>query len=307
MKDEALIFDIKRNCSEDGPGIRTTVFFKGCPLRCVWCQNPEGIGSAPSIGFRSAACRPSACGAPCVEVCPAHALRVAGSLGVDREACTRCDLCFAVCRSRALEPVGYRISVDKLLYRVLIDKPFFLATQGGVTLSGGEPTMQMSFISRFLERLKQEGIHTALETCGFFDFNRFRDAALPHLDLIYFDLKLFDDELSRRYTGQSSRLILANFTRLLEQATIRVIPRIPLVPGLTDTEENLSGLARFLRRHHVAACSLMRYNPLWRDKLDTLGLTAAYRYDGFPPREREDACVRHFLSGSEGVTACLTV
>jgi pyruvate formate lyase activating enzyme len=298
VKEEALIFDIKRNCSEDGPGIRTTVFFKGCPLSCVWCQNPEGLSRTPSITFRSDACRPSLCGAPCVKVCPAHALRMADSLAVDHAACTRCDLCFAVCPSRALEPVGYRVSVEKLLYKVLIDKPFFLATNGGVTLSGGEPTMQMSFVSRFLERLKEEGVHTALETCGLFYFKRFRELALPHLDLIYFDLKLFDDAASRRYTGQSSRLILANFARLLEEADIPVVPRIPLIPGLTDTEENLSGLARFLRQHKVAACSLMPYNPLWRDKLEKLGLTTTYQHAGFMPKEREDTCVRCFYQSA---------
>ncbi|MBL8293070.1 MAG: glycyl-radical enzyme activating protein [Bryobacterales bacterium] len=302
MTETALIFDIKRNCSEDGPGIRTTVFFKGCPLRCAWCHNPEGISSAPSLAFRGAVCHPDTCGAPCIRVCPTGALRLASPLAVDRAECTRCDLCFGVCRSHALEPVGYRIPVDQLLYRVLIDKPFFLSTQGGVTLSGGEPTLQMTFISRFLAGLKQEGVSTAIETCGYFDFERFRELALPYLDLIYFDLKLFDDEQCRRHTGQLAGPVLRNLARLLEVASIPVIPRIPLIPGITDTAENLSALGRFLRRHAVAQCSLMRYNPLWRDKLETLGLAAAYGYGGFPPRSSEDACVRYFHAASEGGT-----
>ncbi len=298
--EEALIFDIKRNCSEDGPGVRTTVFFKGCPLSCVWCQNPEGMARQPSISFRSDLCTPSSCGAPCVETCPAGALRLAESLTVDRSVCTRCDLCFSVCRSSALEPVGYRVSLETLLYKTLIDKPFFLATGGGVTLSGGEPTQQMSFISHFLAGLKQHGVHTAIETCGFFNFDRFNQMALPYLDLVYFDLKLFDEAESRKHTGQSNRLILENFLRLVEVARIPVIPRIPLIPGLTDTAENLSGLAGFLSRHQVASCSLMRYNPLWQDKLERLGLTASYRHRGFVPKGRERSCVEHFCRETSG-------
>ena len=293
MKENALIFDIKRNCSEDGPGIRTTVFFKGCPLSCAWCQNPEGIGDRPSISFLAAACHPSRCGAPCVEACSADALRLRESLEVDRGACTRCDKCFEVCPTRALEPVGYEISIDDLLYKVLIDRPFFVATGGGVTVSGGEGTLQMSFISRFLERLKEEGVHTALETCGFFDFKRFRQLVLPYLDLLYFDLKLFDDDDSRRYVGQSNQLVLSNLGKLVREPGITVVSRIPLIPGITDTEANLSSLAGFLRSHSVKTCWLMRYNPLWVDKLDRLGLTPSYRHRGFMSRESENACVKH--------------
>lgn len=295
MAEKALVFDIKRNCTEDGPGMRTTVFFKGCPLRCVWCQNPEGIRRAPGISFDRAACRPSECGAPCVAVCPEQSLRMADSLEVDHASCTRCDRCFSVCPTRALEPVGKWISVDELVYRVLIDKPFYLATGGGVTLSGGEATQQMSFVSRFLCRLKHEGLHTAMETCGFFDWDRFRTMVLPHLDLVYFDLKLIDDEASRRMTGQSNRLILANFRLLLAAAKDRLVPRIPLIPGITDTEENLSALARFLRQHQVASCALMPYNPLWQDKLERLGLIPNYQHREFMAKEREEACIQLFI------------
>ncbi|MCP4655488.1 MAG: glycyl-radical enzyme activating protein [bacterium] len=294
MADKALVFDIKRNCTEDGPGIRTTVFFKGCPLTCVWCQNPEGIRRAPGISFDRAACRPSECGTRCVAVCPEQSLRMAESLEVDRASCTRCDRCFSACPTKALEPVGYRISVDELVYRVLIDQPFYRATNGGVTLSGGEATQQMSFVSRFLRRLKEEGIHTAMETCGFFDWDRFRKTVLPYLDLVYFDLKLIDDAASRRYTGQSNRLILANFSLLFAEAKNRLVPRIPLIPGITDTEENLSALARFLRRHQVTACSLMPYNPLWQDKLERFGLIPSYHNREFMAKEREAACLQLF-------------
>ncbi len=295
MAEKALIFDIKRNCTEDGPGIRTTVFFKGCPLSCVWCQNPEGIRRAPGISFDRAACRPSECGVGCVAVCPERSLRMAESLQVDHASCTRCDRCFSVCPPRALEPVGYWISLDELVYRVLIDQPFYRTTKGGVTLSGGEATQQMRFVGSFIRRLKQEGIHTAMETCGFFDWDRFRNMVLPHLDLVYFDLKLIDDAASRRYTGQSNRLILANFRRLLAEAKDRLVPRIPLIPGITDTEENLAALARFLRRYQVASCSLMPYNPMWQDKLEHLGVTPSYENREFMAKEREEACLQLFF------------
>lgn len=300
MATKALIFDVQRNCSEDGPGIRTTVFFKGCPLACVWCQNPEGVAFTPGISFRAERCRPEECRAPCIPACPAGALArpaAAGPLSLDRQACTRCDLCFAVCRSRALEPVGRWISLEDLLQRVLIDRPIFQATGGGVTLSGGEPTAQMGFAERFLRQLRRHGVHTVIETCGDFDYDRFRERLLPHLDLIYFDLKLIDDDQSRRYTGRSNRRILDNFSRLAADAGSRLVPRIPLVPGITATPENLAGLARFLRRAGLGRCSLMPYNPLWVDKLPRLGARASYHRRSFMSPAAEAACVEAFASG----------
>ncbi len=295
MREKALVFDVKRNCSEDGPGIRTTVFFKGCPLSCVWCQNPEGIGRTPTLSFRRAACEPSRCGAPCVEACPKEAAlrRVNGSIVLDREACNRCDRCLEVCPTGAFRPTGYEVTMEELLYKVLIDKPFFKATLGGVTVSGGEATLQMSFVSRFLMVLQEEEIHTTLETCGFFDFERLEQLLLPHLDLVYFDLKLFDEDASRRHTGRSNALILRNFARLLAVARVPVVPRIPLVPGITDTEENLANLARFLKSHGATSFSLMRYNPLWVDKLQDLGLEPRYQHRSFMSKERERACVEY--------------
>ncbi len=262
MKPKALIFDIKRDCSEDGPGIRTTVFFKGCPLSCVWCQNPEGQAKAPELSCR-------------------------------------------------LEPVGYWIGLDELLYRVMIDEPFFKGTGGGITLSGGEATLQMEFAHHFLRRLKQRGIHTALETCGFFNYRRFRERLLPYLDLIYFDLKLIDAAASRRYTGKPNQLILENFSRLAAEAKIPIIPRIPLIPGITAEPENLAGLARFLAKHPAAAATLLPYNPLWLDKPKRLGKTAKYRRRSFMTEEEISACRKHFLKNNpakpEESTPCKSI
>ncbi len=295
MEQKALIFDIKRDCSEDGPGIRTTVFFKGCPLSCVWCHNPEGKVKRPELSFRAEACHPSECEAPCVEVCKAGCLNLNKSLHVDHSACTRCDSCFDLCPTNALEPTGYWITVEELLYRVLIDKPFYRSTGGGVTLSGGEATMQMGFMHTLLKELKKEGIHTALETCGFFELETFRNKVLPFLDLVYYDLKLIDDEESRLYTGHSNQLILENFVALTREEKISIVPRIPLVPDITATRDNLSAIAHFLRRYGVDTCSLMPYNPLWQDKAERLGLTTSYEHTSFMSKDSEDECANFFL------------
>ncbi|MCP3664320.1 MAG: radical SAM protein [Gammaproteobacteria bacterium] len=245
MEDRALIFDIKRGSSEDGPGIRTTVFFKGCPLSCVWCQNPEGIELKPETDLNG-------------------------------------------------EPIGEWVELDELLYRVRHDKPFYQSSGGGITLSGGEPTRQMDFNHHFLSALKAEGIHTAIETCGLFNYERFQQQLLPWLDLIYFDLKLIDDFQSHRYTGCSNRSILVNFLRLAANSKVPIIPRIPLIPGVTDTGYNLRGLADYLRKSGIDSCSLMPYNPLWQDKLKRMGKSSSYTRDTFLSAEEQEASLRYF-------------
>ena len=245
MSNKGLIFDIKRDSSEDGPGIRTTVFFKGCPLSCIWCQNPEGkkFLSEPDVHGNQ---------------------------------------------------IGTWYSVDELMYRLLQDKPFFISTGGGVTLSGGEPTLQMDFAGRLLQALKREGIHTALETSGFFSYGLFKAKMLPWLDLIYFDIKLIDAADSKEHCGRSNKRILDNFSQLIGDVTIPVIPRIPLIPGITTTEKNLKGIAAFLDRHGIKSCELMPYNPLWIDKLQKLGITPSYQRSSYMTLAEQKACIGHF-------------
>jgi len=220
------VFDIKRDCSEDGPGIRTTVFFKGCPLHCAWCQNPEGQGVVKD----------------------------------------------AECGERGGELAGRCYELEELIYKVLIDKRFFQSTGGGVTVSGGEPTMQMHFIGEFLKRLRQEGVDTAIETCGFFNYTNFEKLVLPHLSRIYYDLKIMDESEHRRLTGQSNLPILDNLARLVNETTIPLTVRVPLVPGMTATAENLAAIGQFLRDQGIADVTLLPYNPLWQDKAVKLGI-----------------------------------
>lgn len=241
----ALIFDIKRGSSEDGPGIRTTVFFKGCPLSCIWCQNPEGKEPRPEV---------------------------------DRDGQT----------------VGEWITLDELMYRIRQDVPFYRSSGGGVTLSGGEATLQMEFCHHLLKALKAEGIHTALETCGLFNHQTFSRNILPWLDLIYFDLKLFDSTQSLLYTGCPNDAILENFSRLAANGRIPVIPRIPLIPGITDTADNLANLANYLRQRNIENCSLMPYNPLWQDKLIRLGKTSPYKRSTFMTNKEQVRCIAVF-------------
>lgn len=293
--ERALIFDLKRDCSEDGPGIRTTVFFKGCPLSCSWCQNPEGRSKCAELSFDPGSCHPAQCGTPCIEVCPENCLLFEqGRLVIDRDTCTACNRCSEVCPTGALEASGYWIDLDELLYRLLIDKPFYRSSGGGVTLSGGEVTQQMAFAHRLLKALKAEGIDTAIETCGFFNYRRFRERMLPWLDLIYFDLKLIDAAESREYTGQSNGLILDNFVRLKREAQVPVVPRVPLIPGITTSERNLGGIADFLQQNGVDTATLLPYNPLWQDKATRLGKPQEYDNHHFMSPHELQHCVDLF-------------
>ena len=300
---QGLVFDIKRDSSEDGPGIRTTVFLKGCPLECQWCHNPEGISRKPELSFRAENCAPADCGTPCMKACKGGVLQlVGGRLSAQHDACSRCGQCFPLCENQALEPVGQWMSVDDVYHRVIIDMPFYSSTGGGVTLSGGEATLQMGFASALLQRLKQAGIHTALETCGLFSFPAFASRMLPYLDLIYFDFKLMDDAASRRYTGVPVQPILATFEQLISTAAIPVVPRIPLIPGITATEDNLAAIAAYLRRHGIEHCALLPYNPLWQDKTQRLGRSSSYTHATFMSRAEEQFCVRQFRKPQEPVT-----
>lgn len=287
IEPKALIFDIKRDCSEDGPGIRTTVFFKGCPLSCVWCQNPEGIERQAGLSFRSELCHPEQCG-----LCPADCLSMTHS-ELELFHGLR-DSCIVKCPTKALEKVGYWITLDELLYRVLIDKPFFLSSGGGVTVSGGEATLQSAFLEKFLRRLKEQGVSTALETCGFFNYHTFKKRMLPWLDCIYFDLKLINENAHRHFTGQSNKPILKNLVRLINEAKIPVNVRVPLIPGITATKQNLSEIAAFLKQHNISAVYLMPYNPIWIDKLERLGLTPNYNHRQLMSDEDLAHCVAEF-------------
>ena len=285
-----LILDVKGNALDDGPGIRSVVFFKGCPLACVWCHNPESKRALPELAFDAKAC--TGCEA-CLAVCEAGALARRNPGYVDRRICRQCFACAAVCPSGALEQVGQVMPVEGLIEKLLRDKPFYDTSGGGVTFSGGEPTLFMPYLSSLAATLQAVGVSTLLETCGHFDGERFEALVLPHLDAIYFDLKLFDRELHKRYCGLPNDRILANFLRLgaLSRGNhFALLPRIPLVPGLTATRTNMRAWAAFLKTHRIGQVKLLAYNPLWPAKAARIGednphAATATLQDWMPPAD----------------------
>jgi pyruvate formate lyase activating enzyme len=300
--DAPLIFEIKGNALDDGPGIRTVVFFKGCPLACAWCHNPEGMRAAAELSFHAETC--VGCDS-CLDVCPEGALARIHPMFVDREKCTLCFTCTEICPAEALTRVGREMSVADVAARVLRDQPFFATSGGGVTLSGGEPTLFMDFAAELARECRAGGVHVLIETCGLFAFDRFAEILLPHLDAIYFDLKLIDRDHHKQFCGTDNGPILANFAALQKHAGERLtlLPRVPLVPGITDTENNLTGIAAFLRETGAARVALLPYHPLWRPKLGRLGSTTPREVAGDVfsknlPRETLERC-REAFAGFE--------
>jgi pyruvate formate lyase activating enzyme len=265
-----LIANVKRNSLDDGPGIRSVVFFKGCPLRCAWCQNPETLSTRAEIQRSGDLC--TRCEA-CVDVCPVHVARP-GTDAQDASGCQRCGRCVEACTPRARRLVGTPANVEDLARLLARDAPFYRRSGGGVTLSGGEPTVHAHLAGRLAARLDEAGIPVLLETCGLFGWTPFERHLLPHISTVYFDLKLADDHRHREATGHSNRRILQNLRRLVAR-TIDLLVRVPLVPGLTDDAENLTAIARHLRSLGLDRLALLPYNPLWIPKRQ--GLAAGGR------------------------------
>jgi pyruvate formate lyase activating enzyme len=259
MDRRPLIVDIKRHSVDDGPGIRSVAFFKGCPLRCVFCHNPETQAHGPELVFRGDLC--IGCDA-CVDAC---SLRI--SPGVDaavRPGCKSCAACAVACPSGALRLAGTYYSPPELMEILLRDEAYYRHSNGGITLSGGECTLYPDYVAALLAPLKAKGIHVVIETCGDFDYAEFAPRVLPYVDLVYFDVKFADPVLHRRYTGRDNRRIVENLTRLIAEVPTRVQPRVPLVPGITNTDENLRAIAELLGRIGARSAVLLPYNPLGR-------------------------------------------
>jgi pyruvate formate lyase activating enzyme len=272
-----LIFDVARGSCVDGPGIRTTLFFKGCPLRCLWCHNPESQDPRQEIRVRRDRC--NRCGV-CRERCPSGAIDLEAEGIVERSQCAPCEECADACDSLAIQTIGFRRSVEDLVETVLADRVYFEVSGGGVTLSGGEPLMHLDFVAALVRRLKEEGIHVAVQTCGYFDFSRFESDVLPWVDYILYDIKHVDSATHATLTGKGNERILGNLRKLVQKAGVTVLPRVPLVPGLTATRENLAGIARLFRALGIRSYALLTYNPSGMEKWVRLGKEAP---DGLPP------------------------
>ena len=279
-----LIADIKRHSLEDGPGIRSVVFFKGCPMRCVFCHNPEMQNPEIEIAFLVDKCM--GCG-NCAGVCPDEAIDMGFQERIHRDRCTRCGLCADACPGNALRSIGSPYATGELTDILLRDRPFYRHSGGGVTLSGGECTMFPGYLGVLLKSLKANEIHVTLETSGYFDIEIAERMILPYIDLVYYDIKFVDSQMHFKYTGKTNHRILQNFCRLVEQKNIEVQPRVPLVPGITDTRENLTSIVDFLWEAGARNLSLRPYNPMGIDTAVSLGFAKPDLPAEFPEADEQ--------------------
>jgi pyruvate formate lyase activating enzyme len=265
-----MIFNIQRFSIHDGPGIRSTVFFKGCPLRCYWCHNPEGLHILPQLLFWQHRC--SACRA-CASVCQAQAHTwIHEYHSILREECLSCFRCAAECYNGALEVSGKQMSVAEVMQQVLADQAFYTASGGGVTLSGGEPLMQPKFCLELLKACKQAGLHTCVQTCAETDWNNLL-AILPYVDLFLVDLKVMDEMLHRKATGKSNKQILDNIRQLAKTKSMLHV-RIPVIPGFNDSVEMISAMASYLTslREPRITIELLPFHQMAHTKYDSLSV-----------------------------------
>lgn len=279
--EKGLVLEIQRMSTEDGPGIRTTVFMKGCPLRCEWCHNPESISPEPQIQWiesRCIGCR------TCGDVCPNGALEFSDSgVRINRRLCVGCGTCADECPSTALEIWGRYWFVNDLVREVAKDRVYFEQSGGGVTVSGGEATMQADFIENFLKGCRGEGLAVALDTCGLCSRNTL-ERLLPLVDMILFDLKMIDPNQHRRYTGVTNEQILENAIFAGNWMKNNLTPRYmwirtPIIPGATDSGENIKGIGKFIAENLKGAVDrweLCAFNNLCRDKYLRLGTDWVY-------------------------------
>ena len=281
---EGLVFNIQLHSTEDGPGIRTSIFMKGCPMRCPWCHNPEGIKRSPELIWHEVRCIGAR---DCLKACPKDALALGDQgLVINRDLCDACGACEKVCPAGALEVLGKTYTVEALVAKALQDKVFYKKSGGGVTLSGGEASFQADFSVALMVALKQEGIHLALDTCGGTKWKTL-ERLIYLADLILYDLKLMDPDGHIRHTGLPLQLILDNARRISEAGKPLWV-RTPIIPEYNDTEENVRLTARFIRDNLPTAerYDLLAFNNTCSSKYQRLGLSWDLENQALIPEEK---------------------
>lgn len=298
MSYSARVFNIQKFSTEDGPGIRTTVFMKGCPLRCAWCHNPEGIHPGPELVWYDVRCIAAR---ECLAACPHAALHLGPQgMSIDRQLCDACGICAEACPTAALEIVGKCFSAEEIVQEVLQDEVFYQTSGGGVTFSGGEPLLQVGFLETVLPRLKNAGLHLALDSCAALPWQTFQ-RVLPWVDLVLLDLKIMDPQRHLQATGLDNRLILHN-ARWLADSGMRLWVRTPVIPGYTHDSENIRAIGEFIASElpTVERWDLLAYTNLGRPKYHRL--ERAYPLENQPLMSAGE--MEHIFQVAKSTVAC---
>lgn len=298
-KDAGFVFNIQHFSVHDGPGIRTIVFLKGCPLKCLWCSNPESQYGLPELAYSENKCIGTReCGL-CLQACSKGAIKEAASRNkvlVDRELCINCGECAQACPAKALEMLGQYMDANQVLEIIQEDTLFYARSGGGLTLSGGEPLFQAEFAFELLKEAKARGLDTAIETCGYTKWPNL-EMVCGHLDTIFYDIKCIDTEKHKKYTGVSNDRIIHNFQKLTGCfPKMPVIVRTPVVPGFNDTEKDISAVLNLIKEIPNVKYELLPYHRLGETKYRRLGRD--YSFAGVSPPENEKMTILRQLARS---------
>lgn len=270
---QGYIFNIQLFSVHDGPGIRTLVFLKGCPLRCKWCSNPESQKPLPELGYNSNKCIGVEKCTKCLDICPEGAISKGANdkIIIDRDLCTNCMLCADVCPSKALNIYGQLKSIKQVLNEVEKDSIFYARSGGGISLSGGEPLSQPEFAIELLKEAKNRRMNTAIETCGYTDWKNL-EAACQYLNLLIYDIKCMDLEKHKKYTKANNELILENFEKVCDKyPDLPKLVRTPVIPGFNDNEDDIKEIIQFIKNKPNVEYELLSYHKLGTPKYEYLG------------------------------------
>ncbi len=276
------VFNIQRYSIHDGPGIRTTVFLKGCPLNCWWCQNPESQLSGQEMIFWRDRCM--GCGA-CSTICPSGAIQIKNGIPItEKEKCILCGKCIEKCPTLAREMIGKKLTTEEVIKEIEKDLVFYEESGGGVTFSGGEPLGQSEFLEGLLNGCREKKIHTAVDTSGYISWE-ILDKISPKVDLFLYDLKLMDNERHKKYTGVPNEIILKNLKKL-SSVHNDIFIRLPVIPGINDDYQNIKKIGEFLSSLEITQVNLLSYHYMGMDKYRRLGSTYKLATTQPPSKEK---------------------
>lgn len=286
---KGIIFNIQKFCTNDGPGIRTTVFVKGCPLSCLWCHNPESNSAKPELFYNKEKC--TRCG-KCVAVCPeCHSISDEGEHIFERSKCKACGKCAETCYADSLELCGHEKEIDEIIAEVLKDEAFYENSDGGMTISGGEPMACFSFTKELLKAAKDKKLHVCMETSGFGKAEHFEEIA-QFVDIFLFDYKLTNPAEHKKYTGVSNDIILENL-KLLDSLGAKTILRCPIIPTINDNDEHFEGIAKTANSlKNIIEINIEPYHPMGSGKTQSLGKDYPLSHLTFPENETVDEWIK---------------